>query len=399
MPSAETILTGLTTIANDWRWLAAAWHVLLAAQLLAFAAGRRPSVRTVGYLLLAPLLSVSLLAWLSGNPFNATVFILLTVTLGVTATSFPSTPIQLASPVRVTFGIALVIFGSTYPHFLRTDTWTTYLYAAPLGLLPCPTLSAVIGLTLVFQNLCSRRWGLTLLVAGLLYGTIGVFRLGVSLDWGLLIASVLLGTAVARTSRSTRADRSERTRPLPGDHFIANPVRPLTHAITIGRAPQEVWPWLIQMGAGSRAGWYSYDIVDNGWQPSATRLVPELQEIKIGTVFPALPGATDAFVVLAFEPSQSLILGWLDPDGHPRVTWAFVLEARLDTSTRLIVRVRAEQGYSLHGLPEWLSRPLIRFVHFVMQRTQLLGVAQRVESSDAVTSITTFWPNVQEHRP
>ena len=204
MPSAETILTGLTTIANDWRWLAAAWHVLLAAQLLAFAACRRPSVRTVGYLLLAPLLSVSLLAWLSGNPFNATVFALLTVTLGVTATSFPSTPIQLASPVRVTFGIALVIFGSTYPHFLRTDTWTTYLYAAPLGLLPCPTLSAVIGLTMVIQSLGSRRWGLTLFVAGLLYGTIGVFRLGVSLDWGLLIASVLLGAMVARTSRSTR---------------------------------------------------------------------------------------------------------------------------------------------------------------------------------------------------
>ena len=31
------------------------------------------------------------------------------------------------------------------------------------------------------------------------------------------------------------------------------------------------------MGAGSRAGWYSYDLLDNGRRPSATRLVPELQ--------------------------------------------------------------------------------------------------------------------------
>jgi hypothetical protein len=211
VPSPESILTGLTAIANDWRWLAAGWHFLLAAQLLAFAVGRRPSTRTVGYLLLAPLISVSLVAWLSGNPFNATVFAVLTVTLGVTATRFPNTPVQFASPAWVTFGIALVIFGSTYPHFLRTNSWTTYLYAAPLGLLPCPTLSSVIGVTLVFKNPRSKPWSAALLAAGLLYGMIGVFRLGVVLDWGLLIASGLLGAVLART-RSTGEGQHVNTR-------------------------------------------------------------------------------------------------------------------------------------------------------------------------------------------
>ena len=69
--------------------------------------------------------------------------------------------------------------------------------------------------------------------------------------------------------------------------------------MTIRRAPRDVWPWLVQMGAGSRAGWYSYDWLDNGRKPSASRIVPELQHPAIGTIFPALPGATDAFTLLA----------------------------------------------------------------------------------------------------
>ena len=62
--------------------------------------------------------------------------------------------------------------------------------------------------------------------------------------------------------RSVRARRSETQRSLPGDELLAN-ARSLTHAITIQRPRSEIWPWLVQMGAG-RAGWYSYDQVDNG---------------------------------------------------------------------------------------------------------------------------------------
>jgi hypothetical protein len=65
----------------------------------------------------------------------------------------------------------------------------------------------------------------------------------------------------------------------------------------------------------------------------------------------------------------------------PLVTWAFVLEAHPGDATRLIVRVRGGQGYRFHGLPEWLSNPAIRLVHFVMQRKQLLGIVRRVEET------------------
>jgi hypothetical protein len=384
VPSPDTVLTGLATIANDWRWLAVTWHVLLAALFALCLAGWRPSTRSAGHLLVAPLISVSLLAWSSGNPFNGMVFAILASTLIGTAARFSNASVRLASPAWVTAGVVFIVFGWTYPHFLRTESWTAYVYASPFGLLPCPTLSVVIGMTLLFQNLRSRLWITALVAAGLLYGVVGVFRLGVVLDWGLLFASAMLAATVVRDHtnwRSVRPDEAERTRPLPGDDFMAEPLGTLTHAITIGRARQAVWPWLIQMGAGSRAGWYSYDLLDNGRHPSATRLVPELQHITIGTVFPALPGVTEGFTVLAFEPHRWLILGWPGPDGKRLVTWAFVLEDRAGGSTRLIVRARGGQGYRFHGLPSWLSILVARFVHFVMQRKQLLGIARRVESS------------------
>ena len=188
------------------------------------------------------------------------------------------------------------------------------------------------------------------------------------------------------TVRRVRANESERTRRLPGDDLIPAATGTLTHAITIAAAPRAVWPWLVQMGAGSRSGWYSYDVLDNGRQPSATRVVTELQHIAVGTVFPALPGVTEGFILLAFEPQRSLILGWPNADGSPMVTWAFVLEPGPGETTRLIVRARGSQDYRFHGLPAWLSKPASRLVHFIMQRKQLLGIAQRVEDARAAPS-------------
>ena len=132
------------------------------------------------------------------------------------------------------------------------------------------------------------------------------------------------------------------------------------------------------MGAG-RAGWYSYDAIDNGGKRSADRIIPELQTIEVGYIFPWLPGATEGFILLACKPGHALVLGAHAPDGSPVVTWAFVLEARSDGTTRLIVRARGSRSYRLHGLPEWVTRWLVPPGHFVMQRKQLLGIARRAE--------------------
>jgi len=182
-----------------------------------------------------------------------------------------------------------------------------------------------------------------------------------------------------RWARSIRATREEKTRVLPGDEWIPQAIDTLTHGVTVGRAVRDVWPWLIQMGAGNRAGWYSYDWLDNGRKPSATRIVPDLQHPTVGTVFRALPGVTDSFVALAIEPERVLALGGPAPDGSLAVTWTFVLEEVAPGVTRLLVRARGGPGYRLHGLPLPLTRVAIRVVHFIMQRKQLLGIARRAE--------------------
>lgn len=382
MPTPNELLAGLTALANDWWPLAVVWHAWLAVILLMLAGGWRPWARTVGRLTIPPVTSVAAVALIAGNPFNGAIFTLLTVLLVHATVRLPAAPVRLDSHPRVTAGAALILLGWTYPHFLHDPSWTTYFYAAPFGILPCPTLSVAIGITLVFANLRAFRWSVGLTLAGILYGLVGVIVLGVLLDGVLLFGALALAVALLRDAgawRPVRADRSEQARPLPGDDLIPAARGSLTHAITIARAPDAVWPWLVQMGAYPRAGWYSYDVLDNGRHASATRLIPELQWISVGTILPALPGMTDGFTVLALEPARSLVLGWIGPDGAPAATWAFFLEDRGD-STRLISRARGGPGYSFHGLPPALSGALIRLVHFVMQRKQLLEIARRVEA-------------------
>ena len=78
-------------------------------------------------------------------------------------------------------------------------------------------------------------------------------------------------------ARSIRPNRGERWRMLPGDELISRAHAMITHGITIQRPRREVWPWLVQMGGG-RAGWYSYDRIDNDGRPSADRIVPDLPD-------------------------------------------------------------------------------------------------------------------------
>jgi len=109
-------------------------------------------------------------------------------------------------------------------------------------------------------------------------------------------AAAVFGSFASYAEQQVRSTATERKKPLPGDDLIPDPIGAVNHAITIRRSPHDVWPWLAQMGSG-HAGWYSYDFIDNGGHRSAERILPEFQHATAGTVFPALPGAEDVFVV------------------------------------------------------------------------------------------------------
>lgn len=205
MPTPEQILQGLTALSNDWRGVAVAWHVAVAAFVAALVAGWRPSSRLAGTLLALPVASVSVMGLVGGNPFNSGVFAVLTIVLVVAAGSLPRRPVSVGTIWQIAVGSALFAFGFTYPHFVSATSWTTYLYAAPAGLIPCPTLSVVGGLALVLGGLESRPWSLALATAALVYGFVGVFRLGVTIDIALLAGAVALAVTGWTAPRAPRA--------------------------------------------------------------------------------------------------------------------------------------------------------------------------------------------------
>jgi ketosteroid isomerase-like protein len=174
------------------------------------------------------------------------------------------------------------------------------------------------------------------------------------------------------SQRPVRPLGDEARRSLPGDELVPAKVQ-WTNGITIRARPSEIWPWLVQMGCGTRAGAYSYDALDNGGIPSADRIIPELQHVEVGDILPWTPTADDGFIVRGVEPERALVLG----EETGSFTWTFVLEPIDETSTRLVARVRS-------WYKTLASRLMIGFVfhpiHFGMQRRQLLNLKQRAET-------------------
>jgi len=209
MPTPDEILTGLREISNAWRVVAALWHVYFAAIGVCLISGLRPSRRLTGMLLTLPLFSVSSLAWASGNPFNGSVFALIGGVLVAVAISFSNRAVEIAPVWARIPGALIFVFGWIYPHFLNAESFLPYLYSAPTGLIPCPTLSVVIALTLILGGLKSRLWSLVLSAAGLFYGVFGVARLGVNIDLILLVGALILagtmfaGESVQRDAKQT----------------------------------------------------------------------------------------------------------------------------------------------------------------------------------------------------
>ncbi|MGB5814338.1 MAG: hypothetical protein WBI27_03980, partial [Thermoanaerobaculia bacterium] len=85
------------------------------------------------------------------------------------------------------------------------------------------------------------------------------------------------------------ATDSEVERSIPGDELHGNPSFLATRAITILGTPDEIWPWLVQMGYG-RAGFYGYDILENLGSHrgirSADRVLAEFQDFRVGDEVP-----------------------------------------------------------------------------------------------------------------
>ena len=192
MPNSAEILAALAHIATTWSAVAIAWHVAIGGLLVSLLIGWRPPHALLGGLLTLPLLSVSAFAWLAHTAFNGVVFAVAAAVL-LTMSAIKSPGRFSLSPFGYRLmGLAMIAYGLGYPHFLQGGTGIRYLYAAPTGLVPCPTLSVVVGFALLGNGLASRGLALFFAAIALFYGLFGVLHLAVYLDAGLVVGAIAL---------------------------------------------------------------------------------------------------------------------------------------------------------------------------------------------------------------
>lgn len=184
----------------------------------------------------------------------------------------------------------------------------------------------------------------------------------------------------------------EARRPLPGDEYVPNPKSEITGGIVIHAPPQKIWPWFVQLGC-QRAGWYAYDLLDNGGVPSAERIIPEHQHLAVGDVIKAVPNGSFGFPVAAFEPDRFLTLGGtIDtktgqpgyPSNPPEQFFSgdqtFYLQPLGVNATRLIFRMRTD--WNPTRMNNFIYRAFLEPISFAMGRKMLLTVKKRVENGE-----------------
>jgi uncharacterized protein YndB with AHSA1/START domain len=187
------------------------------------------------------------------------------------------------------------------------------------------------------------------------------------------------------------ATSRERDETLPGDGVVPDAHGRSTMAVTIDAPPADVWPWLVQMGH-TRAGWYSWDHLDNAGHPSATTIHPEWQDVAAGDRLISTPNQQAWFDVVEIEPERTLVLrGRIDmlhgrsigldgplPSGCVDGTWAFFLEPQ-NGGTRLVARGQGTGNPRLFAdVMNWIFwEP----AHWIMQTRQFANLRRLVEET------------------
>jgi proline iminopeptidase len=210
--------------------------------------------------------------------------------------------------------------------------------------------------------------------------------------WRAALVGAVMVTAyewVARPYFNTLGATPEELRATySGDDLVPGGRRGSLMATTIPAPPRDVWPWLVQMGC-DRAGFYSWDRLDNGGRQSAERLHPEWQDLAVGDRIASVRDGSTWFDVAVLEPERALVLRasmslprprCFDPRAEtPRMftdgTWGFYLRPTPDGGTRLVVTGKDR------GNPPWLQHAgnwlFWHPAHWIMQTKQFAGLRRR----------------------
>lgn len=197
------------------------------------------------------------------------------------------------------------------------------------------------------------------------------FFTGLVLVLAILIITFALLPSYIHTWGATN---EEMTQAMPGDEVLSDPTLTWTHGITIHAHPEEVWPWIAQIG-DNRGGFYSYTFIENliaqeDLYHNASEIISEFQDPQPGEGL-----IMDYLTVHAVEPGQYLLAQLADV---PEVgwTWLWHLYPSGEDDTRLVIRMRIQPTSEL-------GNPALTYVMdvggFVMERRMMQGIKDRAE--------------------
>lgn len=197
----------------------------------------------------------------------------------------------------------------------------------------------------------------------------------------------ICGTVLWPAHRAWGSEVAEHLMALPGDAPDRNRALELQHAVTIDAPPEQVWPWIAQIGQ-DRAGFYSYDWLERAFGVdihNVKEIRPEWQHRAEGelvravqpTYLRGLFGDEVGWKITTFEPGRAMVL---------RYWGAFVLVPAADGKTRFIIRTTVSDGKA----PAWLAAfdfMAFQLPHFIMERRMMLTIKQLAEQRAAANTV------------
>ena len=177
---------------------------------------------------------------------------------------------------------------------------------------------------------------------------------------------------------------TEPTDSLPGDEFVPEPKWSYTLGIAVDAAPEDVWPWIAQLGQG-RGGFYTYQTLENiaGCRiTNTTEILPDHQHPAVGEDIYLHPTASKMRIEIVDPPNALVLVSSLADMGVEESrgvsTWQFAVSPGPDGGSRFLTRGRYDYA------SDWKSRRAfgrfpLEVISFVMSRKMMLEVKRLAE--------------------
>ena len=177
---------------------------------------------------------------------------------------------------------------------------------------------------------------------------------------------------------------TEKTDSLPGDQFVPEPKWSYTLGIAVDASPEDVWPWIAQLGQG-RGGFYTYQTLENivGCRiTNTTEILPDHQHPAVGEDVYLHPTTPPLRIEIVDPPNALVLFGSpadIDSEESWGVsTWQFAVNPGPGRGSRFITRGRYDHAANWKSRLAFGRFPL-EVISFVMSRKMMLEIKRLAE--------------------